>query len=86
MDQTVSKKPQPPREEEKKKRTRKKKSKQTLTRAVPHIRLSEANTGKLDALDQLVGVFQALCQQYVTLWCTTDGIPDRYGTPVFASQ
>src|SRR5258708_24914856 len=86
MDQTVSKKPQPQREKEKKTRTRQKKSKQTLTRAVPHIRLSEANPGKLAALDQLVVVFQALCQQYVTLWCTTDGPPDRYATPVFASQ
>ena len=78
--------PQPQRDEEKKKRTRKKKSKQTITRAVPHIRLREANPGKLDALDQLVVVFQALCQQYVTLWCTTEGTPDRYATPVFASQ
>src|SRR6266852_1732147 len=86
MDQTVSQKPQPQRDEEKKKRTRKKKSKQTITRAVPHIRLREANPGKLDALDQLVVVFQALCQRYVTLWCTTEGTPDRYATPVFASQ
>jgi len=82
----VRKIPQPQRDEEKKKRTHKKKSKQTITRAVPHIRLSEANPGKLDALDQLVVVFQALCQQYVTLWCTTEGTPDRYATPVFASQ
>jgi hypothetical protein len=86
MEHMVRKIPQPQRDEEKKKRTRKKKSKQTITCAVPHIRLSEANPGKLDALDQLVVVFQALCQQYVTLWCTTDGIPDGYATPVFASQ
>jgi transposase len=85
MDWLVSKKPQKATEEEKNKRTRKKKSKQTITRAVPHIRLSEANAGKLDALDQLVVVFQALCQQYVTLWCTSDGTPDGYATPVFAS-
>src|SRR5712692_5583098 len=86
MDQMMRKIPQPQRDEEKKKRKRKKKSKQTITCAVPHIRLSEANPGKLDALDQLVVVFQALCQQYVTLWCTTDGTPDGYATPVFASQ
>jgi hypothetical protein len=86
MDQMVRKIPQLQRDEEKKKRTRKKKSQQTITCAVPHIRLREANPGKLDALDQLVVVFQALCQQYVTLWCTTDGIPDGYATPVFASQ
>src|SRR5260370_9767302 len=86
MDGLVSKKTQKATEEEKNKRTRKKKSKQTITRAVPHIRLSEANAGKLDALDQLVVVFQSLCQQYVTLWCTTEGTPDRYATPVVASQ
>ena len=86
MDQMVRKIPQQQRDEEKKKRTRKKKSKQTITCAVPHIRLSEANPGKLDALDQLVVVYQALCQQYVTLWCTTDDIPDGYAPPVFASQ
>lgn len=85
MDWLVSKKPQKATEEEKNKRTRKKKSKQTITRAVPHIRLSEANAGKLEALDQLVVVFQALCQQYVTWWCTTSSTPDGYATPVFAS-
>ena len=53
---------------------------------MPHIRLSEANPGKLDALDRLVVVYQALCQQYVTLWCTTDDMPDGYASPVFASQ
>ena len=55
----MSKKPHPQRDEEQKKRTRKKKSKQTITRAVPHIPLSEANPGKLDALDQLVVVNSA---------------------------
>ena len=85
MDWLVSQKPQKATEEEKNKRTRKKKSKQTITRAVPHIRLSEANAGKLEALDQLGVVFQALCQQYVTWWCTTSSTPDGYATPVFAS-
>ena len=59
----VKKIPQQHYDEEKKKRKRKKKSKQTITCAVPHIRLSEANPGKLDALVQLVVVYQALCQQ-----------------------
>src|SRR5712692_1099395 len=86
MDQTVSQKPQPQRDEEKKKRKRKKKSKQTITRAVTHIRLSEANPGKLDALDQLVVVFAALCQQYVTLFCTAETSPDKYADPVFESE
>lgn len=85
MDLTVSRKPQPQRDEEKKKHLRKQRSKQTLTRAVAHIRLREANAGKLDTLDQLAVVFQALCQQYVTLWCLSEGTPDRYATPVFAS-
>src|SRR5258707_14408966 len=86
MDRTVSQKPQPQRDEEKKKRTRKKKSKQTITRAVTHIRLIEANPGKLDALDQLVVVFQALCQRYVTLLCLADSGPDKYAAPVFETE
>ncbi len=73
-------------EQEKTKRKRKKKTKHTITRAVTHIRLIEANPGKLAVLDQLVVVFLALCQQYVTLWCTTGGTPDPYATPVFASE
>ncbi|HET8852075.1 MAG TPA: transposase, partial [Ktedonobacteraceae bacterium] len=52
------------------KHKRKKKTKQTITRAVTHIRLMEANPGKLRALDQLVSVYLTLCQQYVTLFCT----------------
>ena len=40
---------------------------QTITRAVTHIRLEAANTGKLTALDDLAQVYLALCQQYVTL-------------------
>ena len=62
----VRKLPQKATEEEKRARKRKKKTKQTITRAVTHIRLIEANSGKLDALDQLATTFQALCQQYVT--------------------
>jgi hypothetical protein len=45
----VRKTPERAAEEEKKKRKRKKKTKQTITRAVTHIRLIEANPGKLDA-------------------------------------
>src|SRR5215472_18033411 len=39
---------------------------QTITKAITHIRLEEANAGKLAALDQLAPVFLSLCQQYVT--------------------
>src|SRR5713226_4126106 len=43
-----------------------------LTKAVTHIRLIEANPGKLAALDTLAPVYLALCQQYVTLFCTKE--------------
>jgi hypothetical protein len=45
----MSRKPEKQPEAEKKKRQSKKKTKQTLTRAVTHIRLLEANPGKLAA-------------------------------------
>jgi hypothetical protein len=78
----MSLKPEKATEEAKKKRKRKKKTKQTITRAVTHIRLIEANPGKLDALDQLVEEYLALTQQYVTLF-TTEASPKRYAEPVF---
>ena len=40
---------------------------QRLTKAITHIRLIEANPGKLAALDDLAPAYLALCQQYVTL-------------------
>ena len=82
----MSQKPGKATKEDKKRRKRKKKTKQTLTHAVTHIRLIEANPGKLDALDQLIVVFTTLCQQYVTLFCTTEAPPDKYADPVFESQ
>ncbi len=54
----------------------------TLTKAVPHIRLSETNACKLVALDTLAPVYQALCQQYVTYFCTEEA-PDKFHDPVF---
>ena len=86
MDLQVSQKPGKATQEDKKKRKRKKQTKQTLTHAVTPIRLIEANPGKLDALDQLIVVFTALCQQYVTLFCTTETAPDKYADPVFESE
>ncbi len=56
----------------------------TLTRAVPHIRLIEVNPGKLAALDALAPVYQALCQEYVTYFCTEEA-PDKFHNPVFAT-
>jgi hypothetical protein len=57
---------------------------QTLTKAVTHIRLGAINAGKLAALDALAPVYLALCQQYVTLFCT-DEHPDRFHAPCFAT-
>ncbi len=51
----------------------------TLTRAITHIpiRLDAANVGKLAQLDALAEAYKALCQQYVTAFCT-DVEPDKY--------
>jgi len=46
--------------------------------------LIEINPGKLAALDALAPVYLALCQQYVTLFCT-DEQPDKFHAPVFAT-
>ncbi len=54
----------------------------TITKAVTHIRLIEANSGKLAALDALAPVYFALCQQYVTLFCTEEQ-PDKLRDPRF---
>src|SRR6266700_5821445 len=53
-----------------------------LTRAVTHIRLVEVNPGKLAALDALAPVYLALCQQYVTLFCTTEP-PNKLRDPLY---
>src|SRR5260221_6250682 len=84
MDPRMSHKPEKADEQEKK-RKRKRATKQTLTHAVTHIRLIEANAGKLEALDQVAAVFLALCQQYVTLFCEADTSPDKFAAPVFES-
>src|SRR5260221_12591215 len=55
---------------------------QRITKAITHIRLLEANAGKLAALDTLAPVYLALCQQYVTLFCTEEH-PNKFHAPVF---
>src|SRR5438552_2261642 len=55
---------------------------QRVTKAVTHIRLLEVNPGKLAALDTLAPVYLALCQQYVTLFCTEE-LPDKFQAPLF---
>src|SRR5258708_31570024 len=76
----VSQKP----DEDKRKRQRKRRSKRTLTHTVTHIRLIEANPGKLEALDRLVKGYLALCQHYVTHFFT-QGDPNSYAVPLFAT-
>jgi Putative transposase DNA-binding domain len=53
-------------------------------RAITHISLGEANSGKLAALDALWEVYQSLCQQYVTHFCR-DAQPDPYAELIFPS-
>src|SRR6266704_1643350 len=81
----MSHKPESANDQGQKKRKRKKRTKQTITCAVTHIRLIEANPGKLAALDQLLEVYLPLCQQYVALFCTQETLPDKYADPVFAT-
>lgn len=53
-----------------------------VTKAVTHIRLIEVNPGKLAALDALAPVYLALCQQYVTLFCTAES-PNKLRAPCY---
>jgi hypothetical protein len=55
-----------------------------VTRAVTHIRLVEVNPGKLAALDALAPVYLALCQQYVTLFCTQE-MPNKLRDPLYST-
>jgi hypothetical protein len=85
MGRRMSHKPEKANDQDQKKRKRKKRTKQTITCAVTHIRLIEANPGKLAALDQLLEVYLPLCQQYVALFCTQETLPDKYTDPVLAT-
>lgn len=55
---------------------------QHITKAVSHIRLTEANAGKLAALDELAPVYLSLCQEYVTFFCT-EASPHAFHRPLF---
>ncbi len=55
-----------------------------VTKAMTHIRLVEVNPGKLAALDALAPVYLALCQQYVTLFCTQER-PNKVRAPLYAT-
>ena len=54
----------------------------SVTRAVTHIRLVEVNPGKLAVLDALAPVYLSLCQEYVTLFCTTES-PNKLRDPLY---
>jgi Putative transposase DNA-binding domain len=56
-----------------------------VTRAVTHIRLAEANGGKLAALDALAPVYISITQQYVTLFCTEE-LPDKLHVPIYETE
>jgi hypothetical protein len=66
----------------KQKRGKKTVESQTITKAVTHIRLQEANPGKLVALDALAQVYLSLCQQYVSTFCIIEQ-PDPFRPPLF---
>jgi hypothetical protein len=66
----------------KRKKRAKKGEPQTVTKAVTHIRLEAANTGKLTALAALAEVYLELTQQYTTLFCT-DELPNGFRAPCF---
>src|SRR5258705_31917 len=53
-----------------------------LTKAVTHIPLTSMNAGKLAALDALAAEYMALCQVYVTHFCTI-ATPDGYADFVY---
>jgi hypothetical protein len=55
-----------------------------LTRAVTHIRLTDTNHAKIAALDAVAATYMALCQQYMTYFCT-EADPDKYADPCFVS-
>jgi hypothetical protein len=55
---------------------------QRITKAVTHIRLLEANPGKVAALNALAPVYLTLCQQYVTYFRTEEE-PDKFRAPLF---
>ena len=55
-----------------------------VIKALPHIRLQEANAGKLAALDALWEEYQKLCQGYARYFCR-EAEPDGFAAYVFAS-
>jgi transposase len=55
-----------------------------VTRAVTHIPLVEVNPGKLAALDALAPIYLALCQEYVTLFCTQE-MPNTLRAPLYST-
>ena len=76
--------------QEKQKRRKKKRAKAasesvSITRAVTHIRLMDANGGKLAALDTLAPCYLTLCQQYVRLFCAEE-TPNKLREPLYETE
>jgi transposase len=55
-----------------------------FTRAITHIRLSDANASKLAQLDALADAYIRLCQQYTTAFCT-EMEPNKYANAWLSS-
>ncbi len=66
----------------KRKKQKKASEKSHVTRAVTDIGLETTNAGKLVALDALAPVYLALCQQYITLFCTQER-PNKLREPLY---
>src|SRR5258706_1088704 len=56
----------------------------SLTQAVTHIHLCDANQAKIEALNALATEYLRLCQQYTSYFCT-EAQPDKYAAPCFDS-
>jgi IS605 OrfB family transposase len=61
-----------------------KRAEERLIKAIPHIRLHEGNRGKIAALDAVWLEYRALCQTYVTHFCTVAS-PDKHAALLYAS-
>src|SRR5215470_447994 len=71
-------------QQQKRQRGKKTNKPHTITKAVTHIHLLEVNPGKLAALDALAPVYLALCQQYVTCFCTQEQ-PNAFRDTLFVT-
>jgi len=57
----------------------------TITQAITHIPLDLVNESKLIQLNAVAEVYLALCQKYVSYFCT-ESLPDKHAETVFDSE